>query len=85
MRCQEERVGESKKREVGGGDHQQTPTFLCPASQQTDPALGISEGVQPVETADAKQPVRDKRSGQGMHSSHDTQGFVTEGESEFLT
>ncbi len=46
------------------GDHQHTPTFLSSASQQTPPLSGqqvVSEGVQLVETGDAKQPVRDKR------------------------
>lgn len=46
-----------------GGDHQHTPT-LCPASRQTPPLSGqqvVSEGLQLVETGDAKQPVRDKR------------------------
>ena len=46
------------------GDHQHTPTFLCPASRQTPPLSGqqvVNEGVQLVETGDAKQPVRDKK------------------------
>lgn len=53
--------GESKRK---GGTTNTPPTFLCPASQQTPPLSGqqvVSEGVQPVETGDAKQPVRDKR------------------------
>lgn len=68
-----------------GGDHQHTPTFLCPASPQTPPLSGqqvVSEGVQLVETGDAKQPVRDKRrrtryaQHPSTHTTHTTLGGV---------
>ncbi|TNN43258.1 hypothetical protein EYF80_046539 [Liparis tanakae] len=56
-------------------------TLTAQSRQNTGPALGISEGVQPVETADAKQPVRDKRRRRYAAASL---RVVTEGRAAFL-